>query len=105
MEYNTEYIRIHYALMQAFMINAGSNILDVSYVVEKKNLTIQIVLLAETELGEHNKGKIYKDLPDYTIIFEEIYLTREKFNETKGEWMPKYYTWLHYLLFSKSEVI
>jgi predicted amino acid-binding ACT domain protein len=105
MEYNSEYINIKYALISAFLFKADSNILDISYNVQSDTLTIQVVLLEGAILSETLKEKAKINLPELDIVINVIHLTKEEFNENKGEWLPKHYQWLNYLLFSKAEAL
>ncbi len=103
MEYNTQYLDLHYSLINAFMIGAEPNILDISYEKKERTIHIQIVLLDGTNLPEQRKRKVTQALPDYVIEIHQLHLAKEKFNESKGEWPPNYYTWLKHLLFTKAE--
>ena len=105
MRYNTKYNNLRYSLMSAFMLNASKDLLDVSYTASDSEIMIQIVLLR----GTTDFGTIRKDiaemLPEYSIEIREVWLTKEQFNENKGEWIPIYYSWLDSVLFCKAEVI
>ncbi len=105
MKYNTLYINIKYALLEAFMHKASSDILDISYSNEGKTLTIQVVLLEETNLSDEVKKKVKNNLSEFDIKLNELHISKERFNENKGEWKPKYYNWLEHLLFSKAEAL
>jgi len=105
MKYDNKYNNLQYSLMSAFMLNASRDLLDVSYTVSDSEILIQIVLLE----GTADFGTIRKDvsemLPEYSIEIREVLLTKEQFNENKGEWIPIYYSWLDSVLFCKAEVI
>lgn len=106
MNYNTEYLDVHYGMMNAFMIDASPFLLDVSYSKEGKRVTIQLVLVDGAIVSDELfLEKLKANLISYEICVKKVYLTKEKFNESKGGWRPKYYEWLENLLFSKSEAI
>ena len=44
-EYNIGFISIQYALINSFLTKADKYVLDISYSVDKKQITIQVVLL------------------------------------------------------------
>jgi hypothetical protein len=44
-DYNLAYINTHYALIEAFLFEADKNVLDISYSIDDKKMTIQVVLL------------------------------------------------------------
>lgn len=91
--------------MEAFLFKADKCILDISYSVAGKQITIQVVLLEGCVLSLERIENVIKRLVGFDVVITEIYLTKEQFNESKGEWQPQYYKWLEYLLFSKSEVL
>lgn len=103
--YNYEFINVQYSLIEVFLIKADKNILDISYSVAEKHIAIQIVLIEGSVLPRERIDSLKKALGDFSIFITELYLTKEQFNESKGEWQPKYYTWLDYLLFSKAEIL
>jgi len=91
--------------MSAFMLNASRDLLDVSYTASDSEIMIQIVLLKGTTDFGTIRRDIAEILPEYSIEITEVWLTKEQFNENKGEWIPKYYSWLEFVLFCKAEVI
>ncbi len=103
--YNIEYLEIEYSLMQVFLINIPDNILDISYHSFLKNIEIQVVILEETTIKSTYKKDIEHILEGYTIGINIVFISKEKFNENKGEWLPIYYTWLPNLLFSKAAIL
>jgi hypothetical protein len=104
-DYNLEYINTHYALMEIFLTKTDKSILDISYSIEEKKLRIQIVLLKGSLLSKEIVGEIKNKFDRYELDIVEINLTKEEYNENRGEWQPKYYEWLEYLLLSKAEVL
>jgi hypothetical protein len=105
MTYNTAYIDVHYALGKAFLYMAQANVVDISYSNENDKIVIQVVVLEGTKLDLVTKASVFSSLPGYAIEIKEMTITKEKFNEHKGDWRPTYYSWLPYLLFSKAEVL
>ena len=103
--YNIEYLEIEYSLMQVFLINIPDNILDISYYSLLKNIEIQVVILEDTTIKSTYKKDIEHILEGYTIDVNILFISKEKFNENKGEWLPIYYTWLPNLLFSKAAIL
>jgi hypothetical protein len=103
--YNYELINTQYALMEVFLFKAGKPVLDISYSIDEKKLTIQIVLLEGFNLPPKRIVDIKERLLNFDVVIKELYLTKEQFNESKGEWQPQYYKWLNYLLFSKAEAL
>lgn len=91
--------------MEAFLFKADKSVLDISYNIAEKQITIQVVLLEGFTLPQESIENVKKSLVSFEIVITELYLTKEQFNESKGEWLPQYYKWLDYLLFSKAEVI
>lgn len=102
---NSKWLDIRYALIKAFMVDADPNILDISHTMDENEITIQVVMIENTKLSEYFKNNISSILPEYKININEIYISKEKFNENKGEWIPINYPHLKYLLFSKAEVL
>lgn len=105
MRYNLDYINVKYALISCFLFDADKNILDVSYSVYGKSMTIQVVLLEGFVLSNERIDKIRTELAGFDIRFREIWLSKERFNDGKGDWQPQLYKWLDHLLFSKVEVL
>ena len=105
MRYNIDYLNLKYALVQAFMYNASTDILDISYNRTDTKIEIQVVLLKGHFLSEQFKEKVKENLPEFDLSIKEMYVTKEQYNENIGEWAPKYYDWLENLLFSKAEVL
>ena len=103
--YNYTYLNTHFALIEAFLFKANKNILDISYSTDEKKIAIQVVLLEGFTLSKERIEKIKESLSSFDIVITELHLTKEQFNESKGEWRPQYYNWLDYLLFSKAEVL
>ena len=105
MDYNVDYIDVHYALGRVFLYMAESNIVDVSYSRESNKIVIQVVVLEGTVLSSATKASTLTSLSNYSVEINEVTISKEKFNEHKGDWRPTYYSWLPYLLFSKAEVL
>lgn|SRR5690554_1272180 len=103
--FNVEYINIQYALISSFLIKADKNILDISYGVDEKKITIQVVLLEGFTLTQERIDNVKERLFSFDVVITELHITKEQFNENKGDWQPQYYKWLDYLLFSKAEVL
>lgn len=104
MTYNHEYINIKNGLVEAVLIFMPENILDVSYSVQRKLIKLQIVMLKNTELPEGIKQNLASGLKDYDFKYELVFVTKEEYNETTSSWMPKHFSWMDNLLFSKAEI-
>lgn len=91
--------------MEAFLIKADKNVLDISYSINDSKIAIQVVLLDGFTLSQEKVENIKERLSSFNIAITELHLTKEQFNVNKGEWQPQYYKWLDYLLFSKAEVL
>jgi len=104
-EYNVEYINTHYALISSFLTKADINILDISYSLNGNQMIIQVVLLEGFSLSHETIQVVKKNLEKFDITIKEIQITKEHFNENRGEWRPKYYQWMNHLLFSKAEAL
>ncbi len=105
LDLNDVHINISYTLMETFMVKADKNLLDISFMIEGKIITIQIVLLTGATLSISTLNKLFTSLHDYEVVIKYIHLSKEQFNESKGQWSPKSYDWIGNLLFSKSEII
>jgi hypothetical protein len=105
MEYNTQYLDIKYALINAFLIDADKTLLDISYDIENEKIQIQIILLAGSDWSSTIKEKATHWLGNWQYEMNILFITKENFNENIGDWSPKYYKWLKYLLFSKAKVV
>lgn len=103
MKYNKEFLDIKCELIKCFLIEADKNILDISFNIQMDKIEIQVVLLVGNSISKDKRGCIEASLNSFEIIIREIYLSKEKFNENKGDWLPINYKWLDYLLFTKSE--
>lgn len=103
--YNYKYINTQYILIKVFLFKADKNVLDISYNIDKNKILIQVVLLEGFTLSQERIDSVKESLADFDVVITELYLTKKQFNENKGEWQPKYYKWIGYLLFSKSEVL
>lgn len=105
MNYNVEYINFKYSLIKCFLHSAESKVLDISYDLNGKKLTIQVVILGKAKLSPEIITNIKQELVGFDIAVNELNFTKEQFNESIGEWRPKNYTWLKHLLYSKAEVL
>lgn len=105
MEYNLDYINLKYTLINCFLFEADKNILDISYSINEKEIAIQVVLLEGFSLSQERADNVKEKLSGFDVVITELYLTKELFNDSKGEWQPKYYIWLDNLLFSKAELL
>ena len=105
MKYNKKYIDIKYGLMRSFMLDMEENILDISYGYDINSINIQIVLLYGTTLSNNIKNRLFENLNEFEIVISEVFISKTNFNDNKGIWQPKHYTWLPNLLFSKAEVL
>ena len=105
MKLDQEYISLKYALINAFLIDADSDILDISYIRGDSQIVIQVVLLEGKALSDGVKQRVCDKLDAFTIHFKEISISKRQFNETKGVWVSHYYHWLDDVLFSKAEVL
>jgi hypothetical protein len=99
------YLNVQYALQHAFMVDGDNNVLDVSYSLAGKEMTIQVVMLEGNQLLVEIANRVTSALPDFTIAFNYIQTSAQQFNERKGEWELAYYKWLPFLVFSKAEVL
>jgi len=104
MKYNFDYINLKYNLISCFLIKADKSVLDISYSITDKQITFQVVLLEGFVLSQERIENVKRRLAGFNVVITQIYLTKEQFNESKGEWQPRYYKWLDYLLFSKAEI-
>lgn len=77
----------------------------IEYNVDENKIIIQVVLLEGFTLSQERTDNVKASLASFDVVITELYLTKEQFNESKGEWQPRYYKWLDYLLFSKAEVL
>jgi hypothetical protein len=102
---NNEYLEIKYALINAFLLKAPDNIVDISYSVENDTIIIQVVLLEGTDLKQSIYERVENSLKNHEVIIKKVFISKEKFNENKGLWVPRYYNWLTYVLLSKAEVL
>lgn len=103
--YNENYLNIHYLLITTFLIKVDKNILDISYSIDEDKITIQVVIIEKSNVSEGIKNKLKNQFSSFDINIIEFPLSKDKFNENKGDWSPKYYQWLDYVLFSKAEII
>jgi hypothetical protein len=105
MKYNTHYLDIKYALINAFLVNADKALLDISYEFEEDKIKVQVVLIDGSNRDYSFKEKVKEHFSNWQVEVNVLFISKEKFNENKGDWNPKYYKWLKYLLFSKAEVL
>lgn len=105
MNYNIEYLKVRCLLIDSFLKEAESNVLDISYTIEGNSITIQIVLLENTIFSETSRVRIGNNLQGYVVTINEIYISKEKFNDYEGTWLPKHYEWMSDVLFSKAKTI
>lgn len=105
MENYKEYLDIKVNLINTILLGLPRNILDISFDYDKETLTIQFVLLSGTSLDDLFICKIDDCFCSYTVIKDYIYISKEKYNENIGGWIPSGYTWLKYNLYSKAEVL
>lgn len=97
-------LHIDYILIQNLLIDIEPSILDISYDLNDKNLFLQFVVLYGFNIPLEIIQKLRIELNSYNVQYNTISITREKFNENTGDWLPRYYKWLSHLLFSKAEV-
>jgi hypothetical protein len=105
MKYDLDHIDLKYILINCFLFKADKAILDISYSLDEKKITVQVVALDGFILSKRMINNLKENLVSLEVIIKELYLTKEQFNESKGEWQPKHYKWLDHLLFSKAEVL
>jgi hypothetical protein len=82
-----------------------NDILDISYDKGDGQIYIQIVLLKGKPMPAESLNKVKEYLPDWKITIYAVFMSKEEFNENRGEWQPVYYNWLANVLFSKAEVL
>lgn len=105
MNYDIKYLEVRCSLIDSFLKEAESNVLDISYTVEGGSITIQIVLLENTTLSEKSRARIANNLQAFVVTIIEIYISKEKFNDYEGVWLPQHYNWMSDVLFSKAKII
>lgn len=105
MNYNKKHIDIQIGLINSFLYEMPTEILDVSYDYTDKKITVQIVSCEEANLNAEITDRILKNLADFQVSFKMIYISREKYNLNKENWRPIDYEWLDHLLYSKTEKI
>ena len=105
MEKDSKLIDLRCSLTQVFLIQAQKEIVDVSFSLSNNKITIQIVLLEGAELAQFIMDKINKNLKNYEVEINKVSISREKFNQNLGDWLPTFYNWLPHLVLSKAEVI
>lgn len=105
MQYNLDYLHVHYPLVKTFLNDADKYILDVSYDRVGVKIEIQVVLLKGHFISDDLRKRLAESLPEFNLDIKDVYLTKEQFNENIGEWAPKYYDWLDNVLYSKAEVL
>lgn len=105
MQYHIQYINLKFDLINCFLLKADKPFLDISYSIDEKKLTIQVVMLQGYTLSQERIDSIKGTLVGLDVDIIELYLTKDQFNGSKGEWYPRLYKWLDYLLFSKAEVL
>lgn len=103
--YDDAYLNVQYAIQNAFMVDGDNNVLDVSYSLHGKEMTIQVVMLEGNKLAVEMIDRVTNALTGFVIKFNYIQISANQFNERKGEWEPTYYKWLPFLVFSKAEVL
>ncbi len=104
MKYDVNYLDLKFALVQAFLIDASKDILDISYNQRGKKIDIQVVSLTESASFDQCMIRLKEHFPSFDFNIRKITLTRHQFNESTGEWAPRYYDWLDNVLFSKANV-
>ncbi|MDH6310677.1 hypothetical protein M2451_003556 [Dysgonomonas sp. PFB1-18] len=100
-----EYISIKADLINAILVKLPCNVLDISFDYDEKSITLQIVLLSNTNLDDSFFRRVDNLFNDYEVVTKIIHISKEKFNENMGGWIPSGYTWLKYNLLSKAEVL
>ncbi|MEM8940440.1 MAG: hypothetical protein AAGC64_13965 [Bacteroidota bacterium] len=103
MNYNKKHIDIQVGLINSFLFEVSTNILDVSYTVLDNQLIIQVVLIEGENLDSEIKDRVLENLIDFEVDFKLLNISKEKYNANKGNWNPIEYDWLDNLLFSKAE--
>ncbi len=106
MSYDFKYINTEAAIIESLLINADSNLLDVSFTINGNKIIIQVIHLSNHILPIEKRNNLICALNFYDeILINEFQISRENFNENKGDWLPKYYNWLDFVIFSKAEVL
>lgn len=101
--YNKKHIDIQVGLINYFLFEISTDILDISYTVLGNQLIIQVVLIEGAKLDSEIKNRVLENLIDFEVDFKLLYISKEKYNTNKGNWNPIEYDWLDNLLFSKAE--
>jgi hypothetical protein len=60
--YDYKFLDVHYALIETFLLGIRENIVDISYSVESKNISIQVVLLEGTSVEDSVKLNLMRPL-------------------------------------------
>lgn len=105
MKYDLEYLNLHYELLRVFLIDTEKSILDISYCKEESILNVQVIMLEGHELDNNYFQKLEIAFPKLVCKIHIVYLTKDEFNEDKGNWRPTKYNWLKHVLFAKAEII
>lgn len=90
------------ALIEIFLIDADKNVLDISYNVQGNTVTIQVVMLTGSTLSTEKVGLVRKKIQNANVEITERYLTKDQFNQDRGDWCIAYDR-LDHVLFSKAE--
>lgn len=102
---NTEhrqFLEIYCTLIEIFLIDADNNVLDISCKVLGNTVAIQVVMLTGTTLSMEKVGLVRKRLQNANVEITERYLTKDQFNQDRGDWCIAYDR-LDHVLFSKAE--
>lgn len=105
MNYNKEYLNIKKALIDSILVDISIEILDISYSVFENEILIQFILLSDAQLSDVLQSNIKAILKQYEIMIIVSHVSKEDFNQNKGNWKPIEYQWLDNILYSKSQVL
>lgn len=99
------FLEIKLNLIDLVLLDMPVDVIDISYDFDRDNINIQIVLLKGSILEKSRYEKLNYFFKDYTVKIKTIFISRDFFNERRGEWLPHGYTWLSNILFSKAEIL
>lgn len=100
-----KYVSLKNQLINIFLKHMKRNILDISYEYETNTIILQIVMEEQSFLDKSYMEMIDKELKDYIVNVNTIYVSKDEFNKNKGNWAPMGYKWLSHVLYSKNEIL
>ncbi len=104
MKKNINFVEKKYQLIKCILSEVNKNILDVSCSFKDNHIDVQIISLKK-DVSTTILNNLEKEFCNFDISIIEHIISKDQYNENAGEWLPKHYKWLDFVILSKAEIL